>query len=126
LKDVRAPGLRVTYNGEVRTLDEARELLTAGLFDGVMMGRALIDDPFKLAFADSNEDLETRENVARLYAEWLETGKNAATNAESANMNPMLNLFHGHPKSKLWKRILLEDREQPSSQRIRRALEKIV
>lgn len=125
LHDVQIPGLSVTFNGEVRTLEEADELMKSG-FGGVMMGRALIDDPYKLAFVDCRHVAsQTREAVALVYAEWLEHGCNASANADSANMHPMLNLFHGHPKNKLWKRLLLEDRQAPTAQRVRWALDQL-
>ncbi len=118
--DTLASGLNLTYNGQVRNLNEARELIKQHQFDGVMLGRALMEDPFLLADKSCN-----RENVALDYAEWLQYGLNASSNAESANVAPILNLFHGQPGNKLWKRLLLEDRHDPSGPRIRQALAKI-
>jgi tRNA-dihydrouridine synthase len=120
--------MRLTYNGEVKSMHEARALVEAG-YSGAMMGRRIIDFPFDLASADEVVFGATggrplsREEVALEYAMWLETN---LTPSDSVSVAPMLNLFAGTPVSKQWKKALLLERasDGPPS-RIRAAVETV-
>ena len=68
------PGLRVTLNGGIDSLEKAREVLDAGNVDGVMLGRAIQHNPLVLARVDDMLDSGTvpsAPDAARLHAALL-------------------------------------------------------
>ena len=122
--------VRLTYNGEVKSMQEARTLVEAG-YAGVMMGRRIIEMPFDLATADevvfgeAGGKTRSREEVALEYAAWLESGN--LTPSDSVSLAPLLNLFAGTLVSKQWKKALLSDAAGVGPpRRIRAALEAII
>jgi tRNA-dihydrouridine synthase A len=106
------PEVRLTFNGEVKSVYQAKTILDKDGFDGVMMGRQAINEPFSFILADevifgeAKKDV-SREDIVDKYIEWLEKGENLAP-SNVAMVAPLINLFHGCPASKLWKRVLLE------------------
>ncbi len=120
--------VRLTYNGEVRSVQEARALVAAG-YAGAMMGRRIMDFPYDLASADevvfgaTGERPRARAEVALEYAAWLEHN---LTPSDSISVAPLLNLYAGTPLSKQWKKALLSERaEERPPGRIRAAVEAV-
>lgn len=105
------PHLLFVTNGGIRSLEEARFHLER--VDGVMMGRAVYEDPFLLAEADrlvyGLPRRPGRLEVARRMRAYLEEELQAGTPAWAV-LRHLLNLFRGVPKGRLWRRLLSEGR----------------
>ncbi|TBH20556.1 tRNA dihydrouridine(20/20a) synthase DusA [Thermus thermamylovorans] len=118
------PQLTFALNGGVRTLEEA--LAHLGRVDGVMLGRAVYEDPFVLAEADRRvfglDRRPTRLQVARRLRAYLEEEALRGT-PPWAVLRHALNLFRGQPKGRLWRRLLAEGRSLTALDRALRALE---
>jgi tRNA-dihydrouridine synthase len=120
--------VRLTYNGEVKSMQEARALVDAG-YAGVMMGRRIIDYPFDLARADdvvfgvTGHKSLRREELALQYADWLELNM---TPSDTISIAPVMNLYAGAPAAKHWKKALLQGHGLVSPpRRIRNALAEV-
>lgn len=88
------PALEIVINGGIISKDQIQEHLAH--VDGVMIGRAAYNNPWFLA------DLgKTRRDVVRVMHGY-------ARNVESLRhvTRHMLGLYHGHPRAKLWRRML--------------------
>ena len=105
------PHLTFILNGGVRTLEEALPHLKK--VDGVMMGRAVYEDPFVLEEADRRvfglAHRPSRLDVARRMRLYLEAEAQKGT-PPWAVLRHMLNLFRGQPGGRLWRRLLSEGR----------------
>ena len=107
----RFPGLTISINGGITTLDQAKALVDAGL-DGVMIGRAAYHDPATtLIGADAlwgdafAPDAVTVANAMRPYiANHLATGGRLHQITRH-----MLGLFTGRPGARGWRRVLSEN-----------------
>ncbi|MCS7194300.1 MAG: tRNA dihydrouridine(20/20a) synthase DusA [Meiothermus sp.] len=103
------PQLTIVLNGGVQSLGEVAAHLAH--VDGVMLGRAVYEDPFVLAEADwqffSSSRRVDRFWVAQRMVEYargqLEQGLPLWAVARH-----MLNLFKGQPGGRLWRRLLSE------------------
>jgi len=103
------PHLTIVLNGGVRTLEEVQAHLAK--VDGVMLGRAVYEDPFVLEPADrrlfgearSTTRLEVAQAMLRYAEAQLEQGTPLWAIARH-----MLNLFKGQPGGRLWRRLLSE------------------
>lgn len=118
------PHLTLVLNGGVRTLEEALAHLVR--VDGVMMGRAVYEDPFVLAEADRRvfglERRPSRLEVARRMRAYLEEEMEQGT-PPWAVLRHMLNLFRGQRRGRLWRRLLSEGRSPAALDQALRALE---
>lgn len=104
------PGLLVETNGGVRDLDAALDHLRR--VDGVMIGRAAIEDPYLLAEVDARvfgetAPVPTRAEVVTAYLPYVETQR-AAGSAWSALVKPVIPLLRGVPGARAWRRTLSE------------------
>ncbi len=101
------PELTLITNGGIQTTDAA--LAHLARLDGVMVGRAAWENPFR--FADVDERIfgqkrrPTRAEVARRMAEYLEMELKRGTPG-SAVIRPLFNLYKGVPGARVWRRIL--------------------
>ncbi len=103
------PQLTLIVNGGIRTLDQAQEQLQA--FDGVMMGRAICDHPYRLAELHrrlhESTWVPTRESVIERYLPYCH-----ARLAEGHRLAPMLRhvltLYAGLPRARSWRRFISE------------------
>lgn len=110
------PGLHISINGGVGSLDEAVEHLAQ--VDGVMIGRAAYHTPLMLADVDrrifgGGEAVDPLQVVAefRDYA-----GSELARGTHlSAMTRHMLGLFHGMPGARTWRRILTVEGVRPGA-----------
>jgi tRNA-dihydrouridine synthase A len=113
----RFPDLWIEINGGIRTLDEVQGLLARGV-DGVMLGRAVQDDPLVLAGADERifgvpGPSPSRAEVARAMAAYLEVEA-----ARDPRLRPhhvlrhVAALFTGVPGARRFRRVLAEQMHQ--------------
>jgi tRNA-dihydrouridine synthase A len=121
------PHLSIEINGGFTTLEQAKTQLQS--VDAVMIGRAIYDNPYLLAYADSEiyGDLtpppsrhQIVANMLPYIEEWLDRGwrLNSIT-------RHMLQLFHGQPGSRIWRRVITEQSVLPGAgvEVIKQALE---
>jgi tRNA-dihydrouridine synthase A len=104
------PELRVETNGGVRDLDTAlRHLATV---DGVMIGRAAVEDPYLLAEADARlfdagAPVPTRGEAVTGYLPYLEA-RRAEGVGWTTLVKPLIPLVRGVPGGRAWRRSLTE------------------
>jgi len=110
------PGLHLSVNGGIASLDAAQAFLDAG-FDGVMIGRAAYHQPWDiLASADARlfggAAGPSPEEVAREMIPYI--GAHCASGGRVHQITRhMHGLFHGRPGARSWRRILSEGGSQP-------------
>jgi len=101
------PHLNIVLNGGIKTLGDAQSHLTH--LDGVMLGRAVYEDPFVLAEADKQfyglNRAVTRLEVAQAMIAYAEAQKELGVPLWAVARHT-LNLFKGQPGGKLWRRAL--------------------
>jgi tRNA-dihydrouridine synthase A len=106
------PGLHLSINGGITTLDQVRDFLEAGL-DGVMVGRAAYHQPAdilcaadRLIFGEEGPDTTPDDAVLKMLP-YIE-----AHLAQGGRLHQiprhMLGLFAGRPGARAWRRILSE------------------
>lgn len=122
------PHLTLVLNGGVRSLDEAQAHLTR--VDGVMLGRAVYEDPFVLEEADRRL-FGLNRRVGRLEVAQAMLGYAEAQLEQGTPLwaiaRHMLNLFKGQPGGRLWRRLLSERacRRGAGVEVLREALQKV-
>jgi len=103
------PSLTIVLNGGVRTLDEAQAHLAR--VDGVMLGRAVYENPFVLEQADARlfglNRSPSRLEVVRAMLRYSEAQLEQGTPLWAIARH-MLNLFKGQPGGRFWRRLLSE------------------
>ncbi|MCX7783464.1 MAG: tRNA dihydrouridine(20/20a) synthase DusA, partial [Meiothermus sp.] len=103
------PHLTLVLNGGVRNLEEAQ--LHLARVDGVMLGRAVYEDPFVLEQADLKlfglPHATTRLEVAQAMLPYAEAQLERGTPLWAIARH-MLNLFKGQPGGRAWRRWLSE------------------
>jgi len=104
------PHLTLVVNGGIRTVEQARQQLQT--FDGVMMGREICDNPYRLvelhqAFFTPHWQPPSREAVIADYIPYMH-----ARLAEGHRLAPMLRhvlaLYAGRPGARSWRRFISE------------------
>ena len=117
VKAVR-PGLHISLNGGIETLDQAREHLA--LVDGVMIGRAAYHDPAGiLSGADAlilGSDLPsvTAEQAVRAMYPYIEAHLMRGGKLGQITRH-MLGAFNGRPGARAWRRVLSDGAHQPGA-----------
>lgn len=108
------PELKVTINGGITTMEQCQELLTR--VDGVMLGRAIIDNPYLLATVDqelfaAKAPVLTREEV---LGAMVELGAQLQSEGKALHFlcRHLLGLFNGCANSRLYRRYLSEHMTQ--------------
>ncbi len=108
----RFPGLHISVNGGIASLDEAEAFLAAGL-DGVMIGRAAYHDPYGV-LAEADRRIFGADALPRSRAEVaLAMRPHIARHLEAGGRlhgvtRHMLGLFAGQPGARAWRRVLSE------------------
>ena len=111
------PALTIVVNGGVQTLEAMQKHL--GAFDGVMVGREALSNPYLFAdvdrrFFDPIAPVLSRTEVLQAWLPYLETqmqeGVPLARMARHA-----LGLFHGCPGARGWRRALSEEGTRPNA-----------
>ncbi len=121
------PELRFVTNGGIRTLEEAAFHLAR--VDGVMLGRAVYENPLLLApvdrlFFGETAPQPTPLGVARALRAYLEEEVALGT-PPWAILRHALNLFRGRPRGRLWRRLLSEGRDLKAFLEALRLLEEV-
>lgn len=104
------PALEIEINGGILTLDQALEHLQH--VDGVMIGRAAVDDPWLFAEADrriygETADPPTREAV--IEAMLAQGARQVASGGRLHHVTRhAVHLFRGQPGAGVWRRVLTE------------------
>jgi tRNA-dihydrouridine synthase A len=111
------PGLSITINGGIRTLDAARDFLTD--LDGVMIGRAAYETPWMLAEADrllfdDPAPAPTRHQVIQGFLPYVERELRAGVPLGAMSRH-VLGLFNGQPGSRAWRRHISEHAHRPGA-----------
>jgi tRNA-dihydrouridine synthase A len=88
------PRLEIVINGGITSQQQIREHLAH--VDGVMLGRTAYHHPWLLADAG-----KTRADVVRQMATYAKT----VASLRQVTRH-MLGLYHGHPRARLWRRML--------------------
>lgn len=107
----RFPGLHISVNGGISTLDQAQGFLDQGL-DGVMIGRTAYHDPWSV-LADADARFfggalgQGPEAVALAMRPYVEAHLAQGGRLHQITRH-MLGLFHGRPGARHWRRILSE------------------
>jgi tRNA-dihydrouridine synthase A len=104
------PHLEIEINGGFTDLEQVKEQLQT--VDAVMIGRAVYDNPYLLATVDreiygKNTPIPSRQEIVTAMLPYIETWTSRGWKLHSITRH-MLQLFHGQPGSRLWKRILTE------------------
>ncbi len=111
------PELEIVINGGINTLAECHVHLQH--VDGVMMGREAYSNPYLLINVDSEfygitAKPRTREEVMNDYMTYAESKI-----ANGARLNHLskhiIGLYHGEPRSRLWRRHISQNAHIPAS-----------
>ncbi|WP_074957880.1 tRNA dihydrouridine(20/20a) synthase DusA [Myxococcus fulvus] len=111
------PHLDISINGGIKTLDAAAEHLKH--VDGVMIGRAVYENPYLLAEADRRffgvtEAPRERHEVVEAMLPYIERSCQRGAPL-SAVTRHMLGLFQGLPGARAWRRHLSENAHKPGA-----------
>ncbi|MEM9908530.1 MAG: tRNA dihydrouridine(20/20a) synthase DusA [Cyanobacteria bacterium P01_D01_bin.44] len=109
--------LWIEINGGFITLEQARAQLPH--VDAVMIGRAAYDTPYLFATADRDlfgldQEPLTRHQVVEAMLPYIDHWTSRGTKLHSITRH-MLQLFHGQPGSRAWKRHLTENSCKPGA-----------
>lgn len=105
------PDLIIEINGGIESLEQCQNHLKH--CDGVMLGRAVYDDPWMLTQVDSDLfDMTqsitwTRVSLVSEYMNYIEQQLSKGVYLRHMTRH-MLQLFHGQPGAKAWRRYLSE------------------
>ncbi|WP_442863997.1 tRNA dihydrouridine(20/20a) synthase DusA [Alteromonas sp. ASW11-130] len=123
------PGLHISLNGGVKTLEQAQSHLAE--IDGVMMGREVYANPYILSKVDKIifDDLQsvpTRENIVRDMQEYIDRQDQCGFKPWHAARH-MLGLFQGQAGGKIWRRYLSQNGtgKNPDPDLLSNALQKV-
>jgi tRNA-dihydrouridine synthase A len=111
------PHLTIEINGGIVTLAQAQAHLQH--VDAVMIGRAAYDQPYLFAAADSQVfaspmPIRDRNTIVQAMLPYIDHWVSRGTKLHSLTRH-MLQLFHGQPGSRAWKRHLTEKSAQPGA-----------
>ena len=103
------PRLIFILNGGIKNIDNAKELLTE--FDGVMLGRAIMDNPYLLAEVDNvfygqKTVPLSRESALEYYLAYVKEQRKKNIPV-SILARPIMGLYKGCIGAKAWRRNLL-------------------
>ena len=105
------PDLTIVVNGGVQTLEAMEHHL--GPFDGVMVGREAVSNPYLFAdvdrrFFDPAAAVPTRAQVLQAWMPYLTTQLQEGVPLARMTRHA-LGLFHGQPGARQWRRALSEE-----------------
>jgi tRNA-dihydrouridine synthase A len=109
------PGLTVILNGGIGTVAETRRHLAE--VDGVMIGRAVYQDPYRLAEIDAaftGGVAPSRHDAVARMLPYVEARMREGVPLKAITRH-MLGLFQGLPGARRWRRILSEEAHAPGS-----------
>ncbi|GJM06718.1 MAG: tRNA-dihydrouridine(20/20a) synthase [marine bacterium B5-7] len=111
------PQLKITINGEIKTVDQAKTLLDH--VDGVMIGREAYHNPFLLAelqqtFYTPDDNALTRQAVIERFIPYMQTQLDRGVYLKHMTRH-ILGLFQGLPGARAWRRKLSEGAHLPGA-----------
>lgn len=111
------PQLDIVINGGILSVTDAQRHLE--YVDGVMLGRASINDPYVLAGVDAQifgaaGTIPSREDIVEAYLPYIERELSKGTRL-SAMTRHLLGLFQGVPGARTWRRTLSETTFRPGA-----------
>jgi tRNA-dihydrouridine synthase A len=123
------PQLSIEINGGFTTLEQAKTQLQS--IDAVMIGRAIYDNPYLLASADNEiygDDTPppSRHQIVAAMLPYIDVWISKGWRLNSITRH-MLQLFHGQPGSRIWRRFITEQSVLPGAgvEVVKQALEGI-
>lgn len=111
------PALTIVVNGGVQTLEAMQKHL--GAFDGVMVGREAVSNPYLFAdvdrrFFDPAAPVLSRTDVLQAWLPYLETQMREGVPLARMTRHA-LGLFHACPGARQWRRALSEEGTRPNA-----------
>jgi len=110
------PKLTLIVNGGIRSVEQARHFLRS--FDGVMLGREICDNPYRLAELHREfyaRDWEpSREIVIDRYREYMQARLESGDRLASMLRHALV-LFAGLPRARSWRRYISERANLPTA-----------
>ena len=111
------PALTVVVNGGVQTLEAMQNHL--GAFDGVMVGREAVSNPYLFAdvdrrFFDSGAAVLDRGEILRAWLPYLSAQLQEGIPLQRMTRHA-LGLFHGCAGARAWRRALSEEAARPGA-----------
>lgn len=111
------PELEIIINGGINTLAECHTHLQQ--VDGVMIGREAYSNPYILAAVDrefyqDDRAVPTRDDVLRSYSRYVDEQLRQGCRLNQLSRH-VVGLFHGEPRSRLWRRHISENAHLPGS-----------
>jgi tRNA-dihydrouridine synthase A len=111
------PELEIVLNGGINTINECRDHLQ--YVDGVMMGREAYSNPYVLASVDSELYQESvqvlsRDEVLERFVEYVQSELENGVRLNQMSRHAV-GLFHGEPRSRLWRRHISEQAHRPGA-----------
>jgi len=105
------PELEIIINGGIDTLDQCQTHLEQ--VDGVMMGREVYSNPYVMSevdkrFYDDSSSSTTREQVLEKYIDYIDQQLVTGVRLNQLSRHAV-GLFHGEPRSRLWRRHISEN-----------------
>ncbi len=102
------PRLKITINGGITNTKEALNHLK--IVDGVMLGRAIYNEPFTLTEIDSHVfgvsgAKKSRENIVIEYMKYIERQHKLGVPVRAMTRH-ILGLYHGQKNAKMFRRLL--------------------
>ena len=104
------PNLNIIINGGISKIDEIKKHVE--LCDGVMIGRAIYQNPYFLAEIEkiffNNDNVPTRSEVAEKLVEYVKDEVKKGTRMNQI-MRHTVGLYHGQNGANRWKRYLSDN-----------------
>jgi tRNA-dihydrouridine synthase A len=102
------PLLKITINGGITSTKEVLKHLNK--VDGVMLGRAIYNQPFTLTEIDSHvfgirDAVRSREEIVIEYMKYIETQHKLGVPVRAMTRH-ILGLYHGQKNAKMFRRLL--------------------
>lgn len=111
------PELEIVINGGISTLQDS--LAHLAHVDGVMIGREAYSNPYLLSQVDhliygDDKTPRSRDQVMRDYIDYVEQ-RLALGNRLNQLSRHMVGLYHGEPRSRLWRRHISQNAHLPGA-----------
>ncbi len=111
------PHLAIEINGGFTSLEQVQAQLE--FVDAVMIGRAAYDNPYLLALVDreiysESTPIPNREQIVTAMIPYIDDWVSNGGRLNNITRH-MLQLFHGQPGSRIWRRIITEQSVLPGA-----------
>lgn len=122
------PELSIEINGGIKTLDACQTQLA--YVNSVMLGRAVWDDPLLLQDVDrrfygvANPENSVVQIASAMIPSMEQTV--AQGHAWSHALRPILNLMHGRPGGRAWRRLLSQGAAKPMDQSLGHLVHRVI